>query len=274
MLCELVEQANKSGLISNISTTFKTNLKRAQNALGLSQSSLGLLTSTKTFPPKQLIETGKLKPYKKLKTTYAHMTLEGGLQHPAEITCLCFDLTSHSVYTGGDDGLIKHWYGLTGQLLDSIKCFHTITSIAISPDNEYLIAGTSIGELRLWVREGLAKICTLSLGNAPVNSIDWHCIKNELFIIACSNVKVFIYSASEIQEKQDLAQFLCLDLLTEAISLAVNDQGYLAAGLVSGEVVVWKITKGKKRAKADYVFGLKENFRKSYFVEWSPVDPL
>jgi len=279
MLCDLIEQANNLGLISSISNSFREDLKRAQKVLGIGQSSLATLNSSRissgySYAPRKLIESGKVKIYRKLKTTYGHMAIEGGLQRPEEITCVCFEYTGNSLYTGSEDGLIKHWYGLTGQLLRSTNCFNPVTTIGISPDNKYLITGTCIGELRIWIREGLIKLCTLSLANAPVNCIRWWYMEEELYVIVCADTLTYIYSISEIQEKLGLAQFTCINTSTEAIVLSINKQGILAIGLLSGEVSLWKLRKDKRRIKSQYLHTLKDNDKKSYFVEWSPIDSL
>jgi WD40 repeat protein len=251
------------------------------NALGLGRSSLNVVNirkvpSTVSTSPIHLIEGGQLKVYKKLKTTYGHYLIEEGLQKPQEVNCLCIDKTGYFAYTGSDDGLVKCWYLMTGQLIDSLKCFNPITDLTISPDNVYLAASTLTGELRFWLREKLVKICTLSLGSSSINYIKWWSTPNFLYALACSDKFIFIYSLKDIEEKRDLATYMCLNTPVEVFSLGINEQGYLAAGLNTGKIVFWKLTKGqdKKQLTAKYLFEMQENQKKIYLMEWSPIDPL
>lgn len=280
-LCDLLNQANNSGLVSRISTPFKTDTKKAMNALGYARTSLNVVNSRKisnlvSGSPMHLIEEGQLKPYKKLKTSYGHYSIEDGLQQPQEVNCLCIDKAGRFAYTGSDDGLVKCWYLMTGQLIDSLRCFHPITDLTVSPDNVYLAAGTLIGELRFWSREKLAKICTFSLGSSSINHIKWWNTPNALYVLACSDKSIFIYSLKDIVEKRHLAAYLCLNTPVETFSLGINEQGFLAAGLNTGKVIFWKLSKSsdKKRLTETYLFDLQENQKKTYLMEWSPIAPL
>jgi len=251
------------------------------STLGLARSSLNVINVRKVpsvalASPMYLIERGQLKIYKKLKTAYGHYLLEGSLQQPQEVNCLCIDKTGYFAYTGSDDGLVKCWYLMTGQLIDSLRCFHPITDLTISPDNVYLAAGTLIGELRFWSREKLVKIRTVSLGSSSINNIKWWNAPNFLYALACSDKSIFIYSLKDIEEKRDLIACICLNTPVEVFSLGINEQGYLAAGLNTGKIVFWKINKSqdKKQLTATYLFDLQENQKKTYLMEWSPIDPL
>lgn len=280
-LCDILDQANNSGLVSSISSSFKNHIKKARNILGLTTNSLVNIHSNKlphSFQnsPMKLMEKGKLKVFSKLKTVYGHLLVEEGLQQPQEVSCLCFDNTGRYVYSGGDDGLIKCWYAMTGQLLNSLKCFHAITDLIISPDNNYIMAGTLIGELRIWSRENLIKICTLSLGSTSINNIKWNYISNELYILACIDQSIYIYSLNDVVEKRDLAAFITFNTPTEVFSLAVDKQGCLAAGLATGKVMFWRLVKSKEENKlsVNYLFDMQENQKKTHLLEWSPIDPL
>lgn len=277
-LCDLLSQANNSGLVSRLSAPFKNDIRKAQISIGLTATPLVTMNSRKvplrSDSPMQLLETGKLKIYKKLKTVYGHLLIEDELQQAQEVNCLCFDKTGYFAYTGSDDGLVKCWYTMTGQLLHSLKCFHAITDLTVSPDNAYLAVGTLIGELRLWAREELTKICTLSLGSTSINHIRWWQMGEMLHVLACSDKNIYIYSLNDIQEKKDLAPYICLNTPVETFSLGINDQGHLAAGLNSGKVIFWKLQKEKKKLTATYLFDLQENQKRTYLLEWSPIDPL
>ena len=222
-----------------------------------------------------LVESSSIRLYKKLKTIYGHTLTEDGIQQPQEVTCVCFDKSGFYVYTGSDDGLIKCWYTMSGQLLDSLRCFHAITDLAISPDNVFLAGGTLMGELRLWTREKLVKVCTLSLSNSPINHIKWSYISTELHVLACTEQGIFIYAVKDIEEKRDLAPNLCLVTPSEAVAIGINKQGFVATGLSTGKVMFWKLTKEKDKVVSErYLFDLQENQKKTYLIEWSPVDPL
>jgi len=280
-LHDLLSQANNSGGIPYISNTYKHDIQKAKSLLQLNTSALTAFNSTRVqtlstkFAGMSLIENGDLKIYKKLKTVYGHLLTEDGIQQPQEVTCVCFDKTGRIIYTGSDDGLIKCWYSLTGQLLDSLRCFHAITDLAISNDNAFLAGGSLNGELRIWAREKSIKLCTLSLSNSSINHIKWTVLNNEQYIITCTDETIFISALKDIQEKADLAPYICLGTATEAVALGINKQGFLAAGLSSGKVTFWKLIKEpNKPLAARYLFDLQENQKKTYLIEWSPVDPL
>ncbi len=222
-----------------------------------------------------LMESGTMKIFKKLKTTYGHAQTEDGVQQPQEVTCACFDKSGTVIYTGSDDGLIKCWYSMTGQLMDSLRCFHAITDLAVSPDNVYLAGGTLMGELRIWARDKLTKVCTLSLSNSSINHIKWCYLSGELHVLACTDMTISIYMMKDIEEKKDLAPYVCLGTPTEAVAIGINKQGFLASGLSTGKIMFWKLTKEKdKPAVERYLFELQECQKKTYLIEWSPVDPL
>lgn len=254
-------------------------MKTALHTLRPDQSSLAVLQSANYFDfplnaHAKLVGEGKVEVYKKLKTAYGHMTVVEGLQQPLELNCLCFDRTGDCVYSASQDGLVKCWCGMTGQLLNSAKCFHSVISLAVSPDNKLIAAGTNNGELRLWMREGLVKVCTLYLGNALVNDIKWWHIDSDLYITACSNTEIFIYSVSEIRERRSLAEFTSLNTPAEAVTLSVSSKGHLAVGLKSGEVSVWKARKEGRKLDASYLCSVQEDCKRTYFVQWSPTDSL
>lgn len=91
-------------------------------------------------------------------------------------TCVCFDARSESFFVGGRDGIVREINGV-GRVLKSSRRWpsppfssHTspsITAIAISPDGQNLVSGSSTGDCAIWDAQTLRFLGTVFLSSEP-----------------------------------------------------------------------------------------------------------
>lgn len=73
--------------------------------------------------------------------------LEG---HSGRVNCVVFSLDGKYLLTGSNDQTIKLWDAHTGGLLKTLQGHHYVTSIAISPSGDYVVAGLFNRTARLY----------------------------------------------------------------------------------------------------------------------------
>ncbi len=67
------------------------------------------------------------------------------------VGAVAIDATSRRLVSGGEDGWVKLWDLVTGELLRSVRVFQGAVSVlAFSPDGKTVVSGSHDGEARLW----------------------------------------------------------------------------------------------------------------------------
>jgi tricorn protease-like protein len=92
------------------------------------------------------------------------LTLEG---HKNQVTSVVFSADGKRIGSGGDDRTVKVWDAQTGEMQLSLEAHVTdwVTSVAISADGRFIVAGTGApldkdvaGEVKVWDAEGKEKL--------------------------------------------------------------------------------------------------------------------
>jgi WD40 repeat protein/tRNA A-37 threonylcarbamoyl transferase component Bud32 len=76
------------------------------------------------------------------------------LPHPVRVLSLAIAPNGKTVWTGGYDGVVRHWDLTTSKPLEpSFAVPASVSALAVSPDGRTLVTGTDGYELRLWSAE-------------------------------------------------------------------------------------------------------------------------
>ncbi len=70
--------------------------------------------------------------------------------HEREATALCFDHRGQMIATGGVDGYVRVWDPESGKSLQQHNFKFSVSSLAFSPDNEFLCGSAVSKQIRLW----------------------------------------------------------------------------------------------------------------------------
>ena len=99
------------------------------------------------------------------------VTLEG-VQHTDNVNSVSFNLDKSRIVSGSNDGTIKIWNAITGDLIHTITlALQVVNSVAFNPDGSQIVAGSGDGTINTWDAITGDFIQTLVGHIASVNSV-------------------------------------------------------------------------------------------------------
>ena len=102
------------------------------------------------------------------------VTLEG-VQHTDNVNSVSFNLDKSRIVSGSNDGTIKIWNAITGDLIHTITlALQVVNSVAFNPDGSQIVAGSGDGTINTWDAITGVFIQTLVGHIASVNSVSFN----------------------------------------------------------------------------------------------------
>ena len=166
------------------------------------------------------------------------------LPHNGRVNDLVFTADGQQLVTGSGSGDINLWTLPTGQLKAKLSGNSgRIMSLALSLDDSVLAIGTSDGALKTWTLgrdSSFSNPITLKDIGAQINAIAFHPIDPNLLLSGDQEGIVRVWDLA--QKKNTL---ILQDNADRIVSLAVNNNGYVASGSYDAAIRIWNIESGK-----------------------------
>lgn len=151
---------------------------------------------------------------------------------------LCTSATGE-LFVGNQNGRISVYQGTTGELVQTIPTpDHTITSLALSPDQQVLVAGTMSGMIGVFRWRGAELIARWLAHAAPVNAVTFS-HHGDYIASACrlGDLKVWNSKTFRLKSTTRAHQDMIRD-----IQFAPDDQ-FIASGSHDGLVRLWRMSR-------------------------------
>jgi WD40 repeat protein len=155
--------------------------------------------------------------------------------HRREIYALCVSADGESIYSGGDDCVIRVWDSAFGEEIRSLQGHdRAVRSLALSPDNTILASGSD-QRIKIW-DTGTGKVRHSFYGHA-----DWvrgvAITPDNRFLISTGDRKIKIW---DLETANKLSTIEAHDAPIQALSFS-RDGSLLATGCSDGIVKIWHL---------------------------------
>ena len=210
-----------------------------------------------------LMET-TLQNYQFMKSMLGHITIvDNTIINPVPIYCVSYSSNDEMIFTGDNNGLIKIWSTLTGQLIDVFKCHEKpVNDILLIQD--FLISCSEDQTMIIWDTKLLQLKKIYNFDESIVRVVDYeysdHSIVHHIIIASSLSGKLYIidlneeiqnnfsndedtfptkiYFDKQIIEKYDLKK---IKTIHQTSTVANNQCGLLISGFGDGLMSVWDI---------------------------------
>ena len=205
-----------------------------------------------------------LQNYQFMKSMLGHITIvDNTIINPVPIYCVSYSSNDEMIFTGDNNGLIKIWSTLTGQLIDVFKCHEKpVNDILLIQD--FLISCSEDQTMIIWDTKLLQLKKIYNFDESIVRVVDYeysdHSIVHHIIIASSLSGKLYIidlneeiqnnfsydedtfptkiYFDKQIIEKYDLKK---IKTIHQTSTVANNQCGLLISGFGDGLMSVWDI---------------------------------
>ena len=205
-----------------------------------------------------------LQNYKFMKSMLGHITIvDNTIINPVPIYCVSYSSNDEMIFTGDNNGLIKIWSTLTGQLIDVFK-YHDKPVNDILLIKDFLISCSEDQTMVIWDTKFLQLKKIYNFDESIVRVVDYeyslHSIVHHVIIASSLSGKLYIidlneeiqnnfsydedtfptkiYFDKQIIEKYDLKK---IKTIHQTSTVANNQCGLLISGFGDGLMSVWDI---------------------------------
>ena len=205
-----------------------------------------------------------LQNYKFMKSMLGHITIvDNTIINPVPIYCVSYSSNDEMIFTGDNNGLIKIWSTLTGQLIDVFK-YHDKPVNDILLIKDFLISCSEDQTMVIWDTKFLQLKKIYNFDESIVRVVDYeyslHSIVHHVIIASSLSGKLYIidlneeiqnnfsndeesfptkiYFDKQIIEKYELKK---IKSIHQTSTVANNQCGILISGFSDGLMSVWDI---------------------------------